>query len=64
MSGAKSAVNNYSDSDVDRFNAMVAAYNSRCSRFRYRGGALESARQDIEPYRSQLYSEGRQRFVP
>lgn len=63
MEGAKSAVtavNNYSDSDVDRFNTMVADYNSRCSSFRYRKGALESVRSSIEPYRSQLYSEGQQ----
>jgi hypothetical protein len=39
MDGAKSAVNNYIDSDVDRFNAMVADYNSRCGSFRYRSGA-------------------------
>ena len=63
MDGAKSAVNNYSDSDVDRFNAMVADYNSRCGSFRYRRGALESARRDIEPYRSQLQAEGRGRFA-
>lgn len=63
MDGAKSAVNNYSDSDVDRFNAMVADYNSRCGSFRYRSGALESARRDIEPYRSQLQEEGRSRFA-
>jgi hypothetical protein len=35
MNGAKSAVNNYIDADVDRFNAMVADYNSRCSSFQY-----------------------------
>lgn len=63
MDGAKSAVNNYIDSDVDRFNAMVADYNSRCGSFRYRSGALESARRDIEPYRSQLQSEGKGRFA-
>ncbi|TFI47084.1 hypothetical protein E4O93_14615 [Diaphorobacter sp. DS2] len=63
MDGAKSAVNNYSDSDVDRFNAMVADYNSRCGSFRYRSGALESARRDIERYRSQLQAEGRSRFA-
>ena len=63
MDGAKSAVNNYIDSDVDRFNAMVADYNSRCGSFRYRTGALESARRDVEPYRSQLQSEGRSRFA-
>ena len=63
MEGAKSAFNNYIDSDVDRFNAMVADYNSRCGSFRYRNGALESARRDVEPYRSQLQAEGRSRFA-
>jgi len=63
MEGAKAAVNNYSDSDVDRFNAMVADYNSRCGSFRYRSGALESARRDVEPYRSELQAEGKSRFV-
>jgi len=63
MESAKSVVNNYVDSDVDRFNAMVADYNSRCGSFRYRSGALESARQEIEQYRSQLQSEGRSRFA-
>lgn len=63
MEGAKSALNNYIESDVDRFNAMVADYNSRCGSFRYRSGALESARRDIEPYRSQLQSEGRSKFA-
>jgi hypothetical protein len=38
MDGAKAAVNNYIDSDVERFNAMVADYNSRCGSFRYRRG--------------------------
>src|SRR3546814_13694003 len=50
MDGAKSAINNYSDYDVDRFNAMVADYNSGCGSFRYRSGALTSARRDFEPY--------------
>jgi hypothetical protein len=63
MDGAKSAVDNHIDSDVDRFNALVADYNSRCSSFRYRRGALESVRSSIEPYRSQLYSEGQQRLA-
>lgn len=63
MEGAKSALNNYIDSDVDRFNAMVADYNSRCGSFRYRSGALESARRDVEPYRSQLQAEGGKRFA-
>ncbi len=63
MDAAKSVLNNYSDSDVDRFNAMVADYNSRCGSYRYRNGALEGARRAIEPYRSQLQAEGRSRFA-
>ncbi len=63
MDGGKAVVNNYNDSDVDRFNAMVADYNSRCGNFRYRSGASESARRDIEPYRGQLQAEGRNRFA-
>jgi len=64
MDGAKSAVNNYSDSDVNRFNAMVNDYNSRCGNFRYRSGELERARSDVESYRSQFWDEGRNRFTP
>lgn len=63
MDAAKSAVDNHIESDVNRFNAMVADYNSRCGNFRYRSGALESAQQDIEPYRSQLRIEGKNRFL-
>lgn len=63
MDAAKAVLNNYSDSEVYRFNAMVADYNSRCGSFRYRGDALESARRDMEPYRNQLQAEGRSRFA-
>ena len=48
IDAAKGALDNYIDSDVDRFNAMVADYNSRCGSFRYRRGALESARRDVD----------------
>jgi hypothetical protein len=63
MNGAKSTLNNYSNYEVDRFNAMVADYNSRCGSFRYRSDTLEGARREIEPYRNQLQSEGRRRFA-
>lgn len=68
LGAAKSAVNNYIDADVDRFNAMVADYNNRCSSFQYqtnnRGrNDLNSAQRDIEPFRSQLQSEGGKRFA-
>ena len=48
---------------MDRFNGYVNGYNSRCGEFRYRQGALESARRDVDPYRNQLQAEGRNRFV-
>lgn len=63
LDAAESVINNYVASDVDRFNAYVNEYNSRCGEFRYRQGALESAQRDVEPYRSQLQAEGRSRFV-
>ncbi|MCY4364238.1 MAG: peptidoglycan-binding protein [Gammaproteobacteria bacterium] len=63
LDAAETVLNNYSDSDVDRFNGYVNDYNSRCGEFRYRQGSLEIAQRDIEPYRSQLQAEGRNRFV-
>jgi hypothetical protein len=63
VGASRSAVNNYIESDVDRFNAMVADYNSRCGQFRYKRGSLESARSDVERYRSTLEAEGRRRFI-
>ena len=63
LTTAKQAVNEYNGTDVDRFNVMVADYNSRCSNFRYRKGALESARSEVARYRIDLESEGRARFA-
>lgn len=63
IGAARTAVNYYIESDVDRFNAMVADYNSRCGQFRYRRGSLESARSDVERFRLALEAEGRRRFV-
>lgn len=64
LDAAKEAVNQYNDSDIDRFNALVADYNSRCSNFRYRQGALESARSEVERFRSDYLAQGRQLFAP
>ena len=63
LDASESVLNNYSDSDVNRINGYVDDYNSRCGEFRYRQGALESARRDVEPYRGQLQADGRSRFV-
>jgi len=63
LDAAEVVINNYINSDVERFNGYVTDYNSRCGEFRYRQGALESARRDVEPYRAQIQLEGRSRFV-
>lgn len=63
IEGARWTINKYIDSDVDRLNLMVVDFNNRCGSFRYRSGALEGARRDIEPFRSQIYAEGRERFA-
>lgn len=62
IDGANSAVDNYDQGSVDRFNRMVNNYNSRCGQYRYRSGALESAKSAVEPYRSSLMAEGRRRI--
>jgi len=62
LDAAEAVINNYVDSDVDRFNGYVDDYNSRCGEFRYRQGALESARREVEPHRVQLQADGRSRF--
>lgn len=63
LDAAKEALNAYNDSDVNRFNALVADYNSRCSSFRYRSGSLESARSEVERYRAEYEAEGRKIFA-
>jgi Putative peptidoglycan binding domain len=63
LEAARPFVDSYTNSDVDRFDAMVSDYNSRCGEFRYRSSALASARSDVESYRSLLQTEGRNRFL-
>ena len=63
LDAAKGVINNYNDTHVDRFNEMVADYNGRCGQFRYRSGALESARSEVERFRGALEADGRARFV-
>lgn len=62
MTAAKSVISGYNEADVDRFNGMVADYNSRCSSFKYRRGSLEIVRAEVESTRAELEAEGRGRF--
>ena len=63
LDAAETVLNTYREPDVDRFNRYINDYNSRCGEYRYRPGSFDRARRDVEPYRSQLQSEGRSRFV-
>ena len=63
LDAAKVASDNFVEADVDRFNTMVADYNNRCGEFRYYKDSLETARSDVERYRSLLEAEGAARFV-
>jgi hypothetical protein len=63
IDGADAAVSSYDAEQVDRFNAVVDDYNSRCGEFRYRQGSLQAARESVSRYRSQLEAEGRARFI-
>ena len=62
IDAAETVISRYSTTDIGRFNAFVNDYNSRCGEFRYRSGALESAKRAIEPYREQIQQEGRSLF--
>jgi hypothetical protein len=62
LKAAKAVVNGFLESDVDRFNSMVADYNNRCVEFKYRKGSLESAKNDISSFYSELQVEGVSRF--
>ncbi len=62
IAASSTRVNSYVESDVDRFNATIADYNSRCGKFRYLQSNLERAKSDIESYRTVIASEGAMRF--
>jgi len=62
LEAARGVVNDYSDSQINRFNAMVDDYNSRCGRFRYNPGTLASVKADVERNRSALEAQGHRRF--
>ena len=62
LDAAQGALNRDSQIDIDRFNAMVADYNSRCGNFRYDQDSLESVRAEVDGDKDRLNSEGAARF--
>jgi len=62
LDGARSAVNDQAQYDIDSFNAMIADYNSRCSSYRYPKSILGSIKADVESKRQQYFAEGAAQF--
>lgn len=63
LTGAEAVVNRHRRLQIDEFNGDVDDYNSRCGRYKYKAGSLESARRDIETQRARFLREGRRRFA-
>lgn len=63
LEAMRGAIDRYSQFEVDRFNDVIADHNSRCGRFRYRRGSLESVKRDVERERHKLENEGRNRVL-
>lgn len=62
LDGAKGAIDQNDNDEIDLFNAMVDDYNNRCGHFRYETGTLEPVRAQVAAERSELLSEGAARF--
>lgn len=54
LDAIETVINAYRSLEVDKFNVLVADYNSRCGRFRYQRGSLESVRAEVEARRSEI----------
>lgn len=53
-----SVVDHNSQTAIDSFNGAIEDYNSRCSNYKYRRGAIERVRSEVESRRAALQSDG------
>jgi hypothetical protein len=58
IDGANKTINAASQVDIDRFNALVDDFNSRCAKARYRTSTMQSVRAEVDARRAQLEQEG------
>lgn len=58
IDAAREILDRYDDSQITRFNQLIDDYNDRCSNFRYRRGALETARTEVEHFRAEYMAQG------
>jgi hypothetical protein len=63
LDAGDSFVDENSEAQVNRFNALVQHFNSRCGSFRYQSTAWERARREVERHRAALEIEGQGRLV-
>ena len=63
IDAVESVINNAYDHEVDRFNALVNDYNSRCGKFRYRGDDVERVRRELNPASAAIASAARSEWV-
>jgi len=54
LDAIETIVNASRNLEVDKFNGLVADYNSRCAHFRYRRGSLESVGAEVEAQQSAI----------
>ncbi len=52
------------NAQVDKFNAIVVDYNSRCASYRYREGTLERAHREVEQIRGQIVADVERKSSP
>jgi TonB family protein len=63
IEAVRPVMNRYRRDQVEFFNALIAAYNSRCAKYRYELPAMDRAKYDVETNRSRIEGEARQAFL-
>ena len=55
-------INSFDSYSVSKFNGTVGDYNARCSNFKYKSYAMETAQKALELNRYSIQAQGRSRF--
>ena len=63
VEAVRPVLNRYRPDQVEFFNALIAAFNSRCAKYRYELPAMESAKHDVESNRARIESAAQQAFL-
>ncbi len=63
IEAVRPVMNRYRHDQVAFFNALIAAYNSRCAKYRYELPAMDRAKYDVETNRSRIESAAQEAFL-